>query len=175
MTLLVGLRQVRENFQREMELAFEESGEYYRFLKALGFYAFIDQVITACALFPRSMAACDDNLNDLSFGLYNDLGIGRHYLSHRDQENLSKLVLMAGKEVISQLNAHGYYFSESQIPRYERNNPNYATDLQAIADVRRISEIAYQVNVNEYHFDDEEPPTNQNDVFGHRVLTRSLQ
>lgn len=155
LTLILGLRKVHDAFEYEMKRAMmrTETMQFYLFLRSLTAYTFIDQVVTACAMYPRSYEASRDNLQDLSFGISNELGLGRYTLSHRDKENLSKLVLEAGTEVLGILSANGYFIPEHHVSKWAKTDDNYDTDLEAISHVTRISAYSYEVALDEYELE----------------------
>lgn len=156
MKFIMSLREAHDTFDKELKIALgHPMPEYYRFLKALGFYAFIEQVILACSMYPRSIDMCRDNLDDLKFAIYDNLGIGKFYLSHLDRERLGELVEKAGREVMLELESHRYYFESNQFPRGWEKDPNFESDLTAITDVKKISSFTFMVEINEHHFDDD--------------------
>lgn len=123
--------------------------EYGRYLRSLGFFDLAHQVITACAMYPRSIDLCQENLVDLSYGIVNNNGIGFGRLSMQDLDRLSNLVLKTGSEAIECLAGHQYYFKPHQIPRNMKDDPEYATDLTAIADIKKINPFTFVVDVKE--------------------------
>lgn len=154
-SFLISLKRSYLAFEAELKEANEAPyWEYFKFLKTLGFQDFMEQVVTACVMYPRSFEICQDNLNDLAYGLYSDLGIGRFYLSHLDQNRLARLVQLIGSDVMTNFSAHGYYLMSTQKPRGYQNDPDFETDLVAIPDVRRIGTFTFKVDIAERHIDD---------------------
>lgn len=169
LTFVIRLKRSYVAYDKEMERARTEPWpEYYRFLRAMGFYAFIEEVMTACSMFPRSLAACRQNLEDLSFGIMNEYGIGRYHLSHLDRERLRNLILDAGEEVIDCLEGAGYYFMPHQLARGKEDDPYYTSDLTAVTELTKINNFTFRVDVQESHFDD------LNDFPKNVVLAQSL-
>lgn len=155
LTFLIRLKRSFAAYGDEIERARREPWpEYYRFLKALSFYCFIEEVVTACSMFPRSIDACRQNLEDLSYGIMNEYGIGRYHLSHLDRERLRQLILLAGREVIECLDGHRYYFEPHQMPRGKEDDPYYMSDLTAVAQLTRINDFTFMVEIHESHFDE---------------------
>jgi hypothetical protein len=155
LTFLISLRRAFDAFEDEMKKANEAPyWEYFRFLKTLGFQDFMEQVFTACVMYPRSYSICEDNLNDLAYGMYNDLGIGKFYLSHSDKNRLADLILLIGREVMSAMTANGYYLPETRFPRGWKEDPDFETDVTAIPDVRRVGTFSFKVEITERHIDD---------------------
>jgi hypothetical protein len=154
-SLLINLKRSYEAHAAELKVANEAPyWEYFRFLKTLGFQDFMEQVITACLMYPRSFEICRDNLNDLAFSMYDNLGIGRFYLSHGDKNRLADLIMLIGNDVMSNMTAHGYYLTSTQMPRGYQNDPDFETDLVAIPDVRRVGTFTFKVDITERHIDD---------------------
>lgn len=155
LTFVIRLKRSYDAYVKELDRAEKEPWpEYYRFLRSLGFFAFIEEVVTACSMFPRSMDACRQNLEDLSFGIMNEYGIGRFHLSHLDRDRLRHLILMAGNDVIDSLEGHRYYFEPHQMPRGKEDDPYYASDLTAVAELSKINDFTFMVEIHESHFDD---------------------
>lgn len=171
---IIGLRRSYEAYEAEIQYASTTYlPEYLRFLKSLSFYGFVEQVITACAMFPRCIDASKDNLDDLSYGIYNELGIGKFYLSQDDQFRFSKLIVTVGQEVIGQLDSHRYYLEPHELPRGMQNDPHYSTDLTAISDVTQISPFTFAVEIIEEHFESIEE-FRQNAISFPRLTHRSF-
>lgn len=154
LSFIIRLRRSFEAFEKEYDRAEMQSPEYFRYLHNLSFASFIEQVISACAMFPRSMDACQDNLRDLSYGIINELGIGADRLSAHDSSSLARLVFDAGIEVLGQLEGNGYFLRPSSFPRGWQDDPNFETDLSAVSIIKKVNRFTFQVSTEEYHFDD---------------------
>lgn len=153
--LVMGLRKSYEYFKDQVVIAEERSHlEYLRYLRKLGFYDLTELIIAACAMYPRSVEMCKDNLEDLAYGIVNELGIGRFFLSNDDKENLAEIVRKVGREVISILEGHGYYYLRHQLPRGHDNDPHFATDLTSIVNIEKINSFTFVVKIDECHFDE---------------------
>lgn len=155
LTFIVRLKRSFSAYEEEIKKAkYAPWPEYYRFLNALKFYTFIEEVVSACAMFPRSQSACQQNLEDLAFGIMNEYGLGRYHLSHLDRDRLRDLILLAGSEVMDCLEGGRYYFEPHQMPRHMEDDPHYTSDLTAITEVTKINDFTFRVEVHESHFDD---------------------
>ncbi|BCM95202.1 hypothetical protein [Burkholderia phage FLC6] len=132
----------------------------------------MEEVMTACAMFPRSMAACEQNLEDLSYSIMSQFGIGRYHLSHLDRDRLRDLILFCGEEVFSELQGAGYYFAPHQMPRGHEDDPHYTSDLTAVTEITKINNFTFRVDVHESHFD-ELNDFPQNVVTAQRLSNRS--
>jgi hypothetical protein len=156
LSMIMGLRRSLDAFNKELTEARDAPyPEYYRFLRALGFGDYIDQVITACVMYPRSVEICQDTLRDLAYGMYSELGIGRFRLNNRDQERLTSMVHNTGVEVIAILDSHCFYFQPHQLPKGASDDPEYLVELTAVPTVVRISDFTFRVDINEFHEDDD--------------------
>lgn len=160
LAFVVGLRRVYDVFKDQFKQAEEAPyWELFRFLKTLGFSHFVDQLVTAVTMYPRSLDLCRDNLNDLAYGMYSTLGIGRFYLSHHDQNRLTDLILNAGEEIITTLVAHSYYIAEHHQDRCRRGTIEYETELLAIPSVKRIGEFTFYIEISENDESKDEGPS----------------
>lgn len=155
LSFMIRLRRSAEAFENEIDRAEIQSPEYFRYLTNLSFSSFIDQVISACAMFPRSIDACQDNLRDLSYGIINELGISGDRLHPQDSSSLARLVFDAGIEVLGQLEGSGYFLRPNSFPRGWRDDPNFETDLSAVSIIKKVNRFTFQVETDEHHFDDE--------------------
>lgn len=172
-SFIIRLKKAHDAFQKEVRYAYESPYlEYYNFLRALGFYSFIEQVITACAIYPRSVAQCDEQLKDLSYGLYNELGIGTYRLSSHDSSRLTDLIVEAGKDVIACLEGHNYYWNDNVRYRGQDEERYWTTDLTAVSDIKKINEFTYLVHISECHFDESDDYLQQSG-FNHLAENRS--
>lgn len=173
LTFVIRLKRSYDAYENEVKKAAREPWpEYLRFLRALTFYAFMEEVMTACAMFPRSMAACEQNLEDLSYSIMSQFGIGRYHLSHLDRDRLRDLILFCGEEVFSELQGAGYYFAPHQMPRGHEDDPHYTSDLTAVTEITKINNFTFRVDVHESHFD-ELNDFPQNVVTAQRLSNRS--
>jgi hypothetical protein len=155
LTFIVRLKRSFTAYEEEIEQAKRAPWpEYFRFLRALTFYAFIEEVVNACAMFPRSQAVSREMLEDLSFGIIQEYGIGRYHLSHLDRDRLRDLVMTCGNEVIDCLEGGRYYFEPHQLPRGKEDDPYFTSDLSAVTEVTKINDFTFRVEVHESHFDD---------------------
>lgn len=154
MSFIIRLKRSYEAFQSDMEDARKTPfPEYLRFLKTLEFYTFVEHVITACVRYPRSIECCRDGLRDLSDSMWNEVGMGRFYLSHIDLKRLSRLIEDVGTEVIGCLEGAGFYYDENQLSR--RRSRDFETELVAIPDIEKINRFTFKVEVIEYLNDEE--------------------
>lgn len=148
---IMRLKRSFELFLKEIEVA-EESGhyEYRAFLKALTFYAFIEQVITACVMYPKSKEASKQALEDLSYGMPSNLGIGKFHLSNKDYDNLARMIREAGREVFEHLDGVSYFHVRRMpLRRSEVVDEDYGTDITAVADVTMINRFAFHLEIIE--------------------------
>lgn len=114
---------------------------FHRFLMDLGFAELVYQVTMACVMYPRSIDACRDCVNDLSHSLYQTTGKSR--LTHEDQERLTRLIDFIGDEVIRILEPHGFY------ERSFDSLWSHYDDVVATVDMSRISNATFEVTVRE--------------------------
>lgn len=150
---VMSLRKSHDAFRKEMAVAENDLMlGYFQFLRKLGFVELVHHVMTAAVMYPRSMDACRDCVNDLSHSLYQIVGTVR--LTHEAQERLTHLVDIIGSEIIELLEPHRFYETSfnSLWSHYD--------DVTAVAEVKRISVATFEVMVAEYRDDD-----------GHRELS----
>lgn len=148
---IIRLKRSYKRFIDEIEL--QEEGchyEYARFLKALTFYAFIEQVITACVMYPKSKESSKQELEDLSYGMPSNLGIGRFHLRNKDYDNLARMVIEAGREVFENLDGVSYYrHRKTPLRRFEVEDEDYGTDITAVANVTKINNFTFCLEIVE--------------------------
>lgn len=148
---IMRLKRSFQQFHQEIEMA-EEGGryEFRAFLKALTFYAFIEQVVTACVMYPKSKDTSKDELEDLSYGMSSNLGIGQFHLSHKDYDTLARMVLEAGREVFEHLDGVSYFrIRKTPLRRSEVEDEDYATDFTAVANVTMINRFTFCIEIVE--------------------------
>lgn len=172
---IIRLRRAHNAFHRELCKA-EESSQYsfVMFLKTLSFNAFAEQVVTACAMYPRSYAASRDSLTDLSNGIVNDFSIGTYRLTSENYDSLTALVLEAGREVMEALRAVDYF-------RFDRNrcrtllvdeDEEYDTDVTATCELKNTNRYTFLVSIQEYNVSDIDEDLYRNSVYTSEVLER---
>lgn len=144
-------------YTEEMERAEKRQHHHFlRFLKALTFNAFAEQVVTACAMYPRSYHASKDCLTDLSNGISNDLGIGTYRLTSEDYDDLAALVMRAGREVMESLCGIDYFRFDRRRSKtiLQDEDDDYDTDVTATCDLRNLNRFTYHVRISEYNVAD---------------------
>lgn len=172
---IIRLRRSHNAFFRELCKA-EENAEYpfVMFLKTLTFNAFAEQVVTACAMFPRSYAASRDSLTDLSNGLVNDISLGTYNLTAENYDSITELVMEAGREVMESLRAVDYF-------RFDRNrcrtllieeDEEYDTDVTATCELKNTNRYTFLVIIREYNVSDIDEDLYRNSVYTSEVLER---
>lgn len=150
------LRKSYEAYLKEMNDARENYPEYHRYLRNLSFKELVDQVVSACAMFPRSIEHCKDNLCDLSYGIINELGIGSDRLDDSSIYSLARLVSYCGQEVLKYLDGAGYYIDSRRFPAGWREDIDFETDLTAVVKTKMMNAYTVTVTTDEYYFDDVE-------------------
>ncbi len=155
LSFVIGLKKSYDDFQSELAMAEESSSyEYFRFLKTMKFYDFVDQIVTACTMYPRNIDLCRDNLSGLAYVMYRTVGLGIFYLTTLDQSRLTDLIFTIGNDVISTLDSHGYYWSQKEMDRAYTRLGILDSDLIAVPNVTKIGTYSFRVDITENSQDD---------------------
>jgi hypothetical protein len=153
---IIALHRSIRIYEAEKRKPFSDDAYFYnKFLKVTTAIDLVEHVLTAACMYPRSISHCQDLVKDLSYGVntVGEFDVGR--LNVRESELVAELVQDFGKEVIDQLDAHGYYDPDDSP---HRDDDDYLTNLTGIAEVEELRKGVFRVRVKFYNDDGDYAP-----------------
>lgn len=170
---ILRLKKGYEAFHKEVMTA--RDPEYIRFWTRITFFTFVEHVMQACIIYPRSIEECRTCVSDLAYGFANNLGVGVFDISDDDHDQLTKLVLLAAEEVISNMDSVGYYIPLSKYPKYLSNEEefHFISDLTANSLLTQLGEYSFQVVVREGEYPEINEDLIQHSVFDTAIYYRN--
>lgn len=155
LTLIISLPRSFRQFRVEVNRRYSESIEgFITFLKAIRFAGMVEQVISAAVSYPRSRQECEDALLDLGYGIIDTVDRQFRRLTREESDMVNSLVQFMGREVLDQLDAHGYYDEFPRDPDRARIDHDYTTNYYGVSESIQLRSSVFRVRIRYYNNDE---------------------